>query len=214
MCALTPSSVGTLPLKSESIALWSKPSDLHSFLCDLYDDDGEIIDQSGVRTAVNHRDYGDTLFERGKLSFLPMASEFQAIAEKNRAEPDPFGNPIQIDSPPNFAQDASFGLMATHAVAWAAVVEALLSDSQFFSLPHILEAREELDCSVLLAKNLYYKQALQMLRSLLELNVAHVHFAGASHIPNGKAANTVFQTYAGRESCWRPCKRREPLTQM
>lgn len=178
MCALTSSSVNALPLKSEPIALWSKSSDLYSFLCDLYDDDGEIIDQSGVRSAVNYRDYGDTLFERGKSSFVPMASEFQTIAEKNRAEPDPFGTPIQIDTPPDFLEDPSFGLMAKHSIAWAAATEALLSDSQFFSLAHILEAEEELNCSVLLAKNLYYKQALQMLRSLLELNVAHVHFAG------------------------------------
>ena len=178
MCALTSSSVNALPLKSEPIALWSKTTDLYGFLGDLYDDNAEIIDQSGLRSAVNYRDYGDTLFERGKSSFVPLASEFQSIAEKNRAEPDPFGTPIQIDSPPNFLEDPSFGLMAKHSIAWAAVVEALLSDSQFFSLPHILEARDELDCSGLLAKNLYYKQALQMLRSLLELNVAHVHFAG------------------------------------
>lgn len=68
--------------------------------------------------------------------------------------------------------------MAKHSIAWAGVTEALLSDSQFFSLPHILEVEEELSCSVLLAKNLYYKQALQNLRSLLELNVLHVHFVG------------------------------------
>jgi hypothetical protein len=127
---------------------------------------------------VNYRDYGDTLFERGKSSFVPMASEFQTIAEENQAEPDPFGTPIRIDTPPDFQQDTSFGLMAKHAIAWAAVVEALLSDSQFLSLPHALEAREELNCSVLLAKNLYYKQALQALRSLLEINVLHLFFAG------------------------------------
>lgn len=146
MCALTSSSVNALPLKSEPIALWSKSSDLYSFLCDLYDDDGEIIDQSGVRSAVNYRDYGDTLFERGKSSFVPMASEFQTIAEKNRAEPDPFGTPIQIDSPPNFLEDPSFGLMAKHSIAWAAATEALLSDFRFFSLPHILEAVGATDC--------------------------------------------------------------------
>jgi hypothetical protein len=178
MCALTSSSLNALPLKPEPIAGWSESTDLHSYLCDLYDDDAEMIDQSGVRTPINHRDYGETLFERGRSSFVTKASEFQTIAEKNRMEPDPFGTPIQIDSPPNFLEDKSFGLMAKHSIVWAGVTEALLSDSQFFSLPHVLEVEEELNCSVLLAKNLYYKQALQNLRSLLELNVLHVYFVG------------------------------------
>jgi len=178
MCALTFSLVNALPLKADPIEAWSESTDLYSFLCDLYDDDAEVVDQSGVRRAVNSRDYGSTLFERGKASFLSIGSEFQTIAEKNQAEPSPFGDPIRIDKPPNFLKDESFGLMAKHAVLWSAVVEALLSESQFFSLPHTLEASEELDCSVLLAKNLYYKQAFQMLRSLLELNVVHVYFAG------------------------------------
>jgi len=178
MCALTSSSAKALPLRSEPIAAWSKSTDLHLFLSDLYDDDAEMIDQSGVRSAINYRDYGDTLFERGRSSFVTTASEFQIIADKSRSESDPFGTPIQIDTPPNFLDDKSFGSMAKHSIAWAGVTEALLSESQFFSLPHILEVEEELSCSVLLAKNLYYKQALQNLRSLLELNVLHVHFVG------------------------------------
>jgi hypothetical protein len=178
MCALDSSSVNALPLKAEPIVLWSKSTDLYSFLCELYDDNGEIVNEAGVRTPVNSRVYGETLFDRGISSFHSIGAEFQTLAECNQAEPSPFGDPIQIDTPPNFLEDASFGLMAKHAIAWAAATEALLSDSQFFSLPHILEAEEELNCSVLLAKNLYYKQALQVLRGLLELNVLHVYFAG------------------------------------
>ena len=178
MCALDSSLAARLPLRAEPILLWSTSSDLYSFLCDLYDDDGEIIDESGQRSPVNYRDYGGTLFDRGVSSFQHLASEFQTIADANKAEPNPFGDPIQIGAAPNFLEDASFGLLAKHSIAWAAAVEALLSDTQFFSLPHTLEAEEELNCSVLLAKNLYYKHALQALRSLLELNVLHVYFVG------------------------------------
>ena len=153
MCALDSSSVNALPLKAEPIVLWSKSSDLYSFLGDLYD--GEIIDDSCRRAPLSYRVYGETLFDRGKSPFLKTAAEFQTVAESNRPEPRPSEDPIQIDAPPNFLEDESFGLMAKHSIAWSAVVEALLSESQFFSLPHTLEAGEELDCSVLLAKNLY-----------------------------------------------------------
>lgn len=176
MCALNPALPKLFPMTAEPIELWSRSTDLYSFLGDLYDDDAEVIDQSGVRSSVNYRAYGDTLFDKGHFSLKTIAGEFQTVADRNRAEPSPFGDPIRIDTPPNFLQDESFGLMAKHSIAWAAVIEWLLSDSQFFSLPHTLEAGEELDCSMLLAKNLYYKQSLQMLRSLLELNVLHVYF--------------------------------------
>jgi hypothetical protein len=178
MCALNAASLKRLPLIAEPIELWSKSTDLYSFLSDLFDDDAEGVDESGVRFSVNYKDYGVTLFDRGKSSFQAIAAEFQIVSESNRAEPSPFDDPIQIDTPPNFLKDESFGLMAKHAISLAAVLEWLLSDSQFFPLPHTLEAGEELDCSVLLAKNLYYKQSLQMLRSLLELNVLHIHFVG------------------------------------
>jgi hypothetical protein len=165
-----------LPLKPEPISVWSRDGDLFWFLLKLYDVDAEMIDEEGHRSAVNYRSYGETLYQRGQSLFLGSASEFRSLAESHQDTPIPCG-PIRIDKPIDFTRDASFGFMAKHAIAWDAVVDDLLSDNGFFSLPHILEARTELDCSVLLAKHLYYKEALQVLRGLLELNVLHVHFA-------------------------------------
>ena len=130
MCALTSTLLNALPLKPEPVAAWSKSTDLHLFLRDLYDDNAEMIDESGVRSAVNYRDYGDTLFERGRSKSVTTASEFQIAAEKNRAEPDPFGTPIQIDIPPNFLDDKSFGSMAKHSVAWAGVTNEKNCESE------------------------------------------------------------------------------------
>jgi hypothetical protein len=168
--------LSALPLSPEPINVWSPGGDLFSFLGDLFDLDAEIIGEAGRRSAVNYRSYGETLYEQGRSSFLDSASGFRRLAEKSQDTPIPYG-PIRIEEPIDFMRDASFGFMAKHAIAWDAVVSALLSEDGFFSLPHILEARTELDCSVLLAEHLYYKQALQVLRGLLELNVLHVHFA-------------------------------------
>ena len=166
-----------LPLSPESISRWSTDGDLLVFLRNLHDWTTEAANGSGQRFPVNYRSYGDTQYEQGKSSFREIASEFQRQAENHRDTAIPYG-PIRIYEPIDCLEDTTFGLLAKHAIAWDAVVEALLSDDGFFSLPIILEARTELDCSVLLAKHLYYKQALQVLRGLLELNVLHVHFAG------------------------------------
>lgn len=66
--------------------------------------------------------------------------------------------------------------MAKYAAAFDSVLNAMLSDGAFGSLPHISEVNSDLTCSVMLASNMYYKQALQALRGVLELSVAQVHF--------------------------------------
>lgn len=164
MSRLNVASVAGLPFSAEPILLWAEKSDLFSFLRDLHE---------GVP------DYGKDVFERGRNSFEVLAAEFGAIAEERKQEPIPDEmGPMPSEEVIDFRADGFYGLMAKHAVACDAVVGELLSESCFFSLPHILEAREELECSVLLAKNCYYKQALQVLRSLLELNVLHLYFTG------------------------------------
>jgi hypothetical protein len=80
MCPVGPACLNALPLEAQPITLWSKSGDLFTFLTELYDDNGEIIDESGSRSAVNYRDYGDTLYEQGRLSFLNLAAEFQTLA--------------------------------------------------------------------------------------------------------------------------------------
>ena len=54
----------------------------------------------------------------------------------------------------------------------------VLSEGAFFSIAHVLESESELDCSVLLASRLYYKQALQVLRNFLEGVVVEIFFCG------------------------------------
>lgn len=52
----------------------------------------------------------------------------------------------------------------------------LLEESGFYSLAHILEADEEIGCSLLLASHLYYKQAIQVLRSFVEETLLPINF--------------------------------------
>jgi hypothetical protein len=72
---------------------------------------------------------------------------------------------------------AAVGLALKYRLAWQAVCNAVLSESAFVSLPHVLESEEELACSIDLAKNCYYKQAAQVLRAFLEGQVVDLVLA-------------------------------------
>lgn len=77
---------------------------------------------------------------------------------------------------PNFYEDPSFGTTAKYIVAWKEVVGAALSSGTFFSIAHILESMDDLECCLTLASNVYYKHSLQVLRSFLEDLVLPVYF--------------------------------------
>jgi len=53
----------------------------------------------------------------------------------------------------------------------------ILGEEGCFSLSHLFEADSDLDASIVLASNLYYKQSLQVLRSYIETMVLHLYFA-------------------------------------
>ncbi len=105
---------------------------------------------------------------------MAEADRFEAEARGHARAPDEFTN-VRVDLIPSFRDDARFGAVAKAAVAWNAVVDAVLSESLFFSVAHTLETRSELDCSVLLAGGLYYKQALRVLRGFLEMAAVHLY---------------------------------------
>ena len=51
-----------------------------------------------------------------------------------------------------------------------------VEDAGFYSLAHVLEADDDLNCSLLLASHFYYKQATLMLRNILEETLLPIHF--------------------------------------
>lgn len=87
----------------------------------------------------------------------------------------------RVESVPDFRLDPYFGQMAKYSVAWGGAEGAVLSECAFFSLAHVLEAGSELEASILLVSNLYYKQGLQMLRNFLEEVILHLHFVNRAH---------------------------------
>jgi len=100
----------------------------------------------------------------------------------------------------DFYQDAQFGQVAKYAIALKCCTHRLLEDAGFYSLAHVLEAESDLDCSLLLASNFYYKQATLMLRSILEEVLLPIHFCDSvSDFDNWKANNYRTPNLRGRD---------------
>ena len=157
--------VDVLPFAPEPLAEWSDATDLLDFLTKLYDVDSIATDEAGVERTVNYAGVGRTDFENGRRQFEKWSEEFQKTALSVAPAP---GSKVREVRVPDFKLDSSFGLMAKSAIAWSAVIGSVLSEERFYSLPHTLEAEDDAICSVTLASHLYFRQAGQILRNVLE----------------------------------------------
>jgi hypothetical protein len=72
--------------------------------------------------------------------------------------------------------DSLVGGATKYLVAWEGVFSEALAVSWFLSLPHLLEADNDLQSSFLLACNAFHPQSLMVLRTFLEDIALPLHF--------------------------------------
>src|ERR1035437_2871627 len=146
----------------------------------------------------------------GKKAVRRISREFLSKARK--AKPAPAAE-SKVEPEPDFWNDEAFGLLAKYYVAWDGMVSGILSESGFFSLGHTLESQEDLNCSIVLASNLYYKQALQSLRNFLEGVVVQLYFCdNQTAFANWKADSFNTPSFRGRNGMLRDLRSRGILT--
>jgi len=127
----------------------------------------------GDRIAEMSRDF--TAFAASDIPAL-LKSEDQIVKQvKDRVVRDDGSETMNVVLH-ELLEDPLFGKMGKSYIAWSSTVQHLTEEGEFFSLPHVLESLDELDCSVLLAQNGFYKQALQTLRTFLEGVLLHLYF--------------------------------------
>jgi len=157
--------IDVLPLSPEPIFQWKGKTDVRKFIDHLY--------------ADIYPPYSSYLYKREKKAMWRWSKRF---AKEAREIPEDLKEEIkerilaQTATIPNFLEDAIFGKSAKYVIAWKSCVQTLLEEAGFYSLAHILEANEEIDCSLLLASHLYYKQAIQVLRSFVEETLLPINF--------------------------------------
>jgi hypothetical protein len=162
-----------LPFSLESLSQWGEHTDLLQFLYELHDQPGVIVTEDGQEQSFNYRSYGKYIYNRGQDYSQSLVQHFTVAAQQVNPAP---GAATQTITVPNFLDDPLFGKTAKYLVAWDSCIRKVMSESAFFSITHILESRTELHSSTDLASNLYYKQALQVLRSFLEELILPIHF--------------------------------------
>ncbi len=152
--------IDILPLTAEPIISWNTNSDIKLFLCQLYG-------------AVDYPYYGNYLFRIGKTRWKKTLKIFHNKAINKEIMPGAEG---KVDIIPDFTTDSHFGLMSKYSISWGAVCQSLLEESAFFSLSHILETETDLEASILLSADCFYKHALEMLRNYLESVILQLYF--------------------------------------
>lgn len=168
-----------LPFTPESINSWAISNlDVVDFLKYLCNREGKIVYEDGKKEKINYQDYWKDIFYPGKKEFKKFAEEFKIIAEKIKPVP---GSTVKEVKIPSFLDDKYFGLVAKYYIIYNGIIEEVLTESYFYSIAHMIESEEELSCSILLSKNLYYKQSVQVLRNYIELLVSQIFFCSDSN---------------------------------
>ena len=163
-----------LPFQAEPLNKWNDDTDLLQFLYTLYDNPAVILSEDGTRTYSNYREYGKYVYEEGRASIHNWISKFNEAAEKSIPAPGSATQTIEI---PDLSADSLFGRAAKHIIAFDGIIRHIMEEGSFYSIAHIMEAETDLQCSILLAANLFYKHSMQVLRSMLENLVLPIHFA-------------------------------------
>jgi hypothetical protein len=180
---LPETALNILPFSEEPLSQWERKTDISQFLDALHAD-------------TIYASYGQYLYEEGKKKFRALSKQFIKYARK--ALPAPAAT--QTLNIPNFLEDATFGKAAKYVIAWEGCVSDILAESAFYSLAHILESDTEIQCSLLLASHLYYKQALQVLRNFIEELILPINFCeNMQEFDQWKAGNFRTPPFRGRD---------------
>ncbi len=149
--------VALLPFPELAIVNWDAANDLREYLQTLCDRDGVVVDESGTKRTVNYAFYAEELYKWGVERTAAYVAEFKTSAAS-----------YTHDEAYDLLRSAPFGKAMQAEIAWNGTVNAILSEGAFFSLAHILEADADLNCSLHLAQDAFYRQALLTLRCFLE----------------------------------------------
>ena len=195
---LPEAAITILPFSAEPLASWKGKTDIRRFVDALY-------------APSNYPAFSSYLFTREKKDVRTWSKRLIVNAQK---APYKSESSFQTSTVPNFLEDAHFGKAAKYVVAWKSSVQNLLEESGFYSLAHILEADAEIDCSLLLASHLYYKQAAQVLRNFLEETLLPINFCeNVDEFNQWKAQNYRIPPLRGRDGLVKKLVNKGILTQ-
>lgn len=184
----------------EPLSQWGNNIDLLKFLYALHDKEQTMIVSGRRSFTKTPPEYTLDLYNQGLEYFQFLAEEFIISAHNS---PPARSSATQKIETPVFKDEPIFGKVAKYWIAWNAVTRWVKSESAFFSIDHLLESEDEIKCSINLACNLYYKQAILILRSFLEEVVLPIHFCN-NHLDFKSWKNDNYRTPSLRDKAGKP----------
>lgn len=186
-----------LPFTAEPFSQWGENTDLLNVLRALYSNPLTALAEDGTYSTKKMIDSGLDNYVTRREEFEYWVKQFDIAARKFK----PTGRRSKTSNQiPDFYQDALFGKTAKYIIAWDSIVFSILEDSTFFSIAHALESNDDLVCSTHLAAHLYYKQAMQVLRSFIEDLVLPINFFDRpKEFADWKADNYFVPSLRGRD---------------
>ena len=177
MSTLPQIAIDMLPFSAEPMSQWKENTDIRIFADALY-------------PHINGSSFG---LERCTEEEKTMRGHARAFT-KNLMESS------NASAYLDFYQNSSFGQVAKYAISLQCCIQQLLEDAGFYSLAHLLESGSDMECSLLLASNFYYKQATLLLRNILEEVFLPIHFCdNVSDFDSWKASNFRTPKLRGRD---------------
>jgi len=172
--------ISLLNFADESLATWkdsaSSIGDIAAFINELYNESTLIVTEQGGINSVNYSiEIAKQYLEQGIEESKKIAEYFTMYALNRIPAPNAHKNYKPIN-PDYFFHNQSFGKTLKYLIAWNNISSNILAESAFFSLAHLLETATDIEASVNMASQLYYKQSFQILRGFLENSVFPVYF--------------------------------------
>jgi len=148
-----------LPFAAEKASTWRIEGDLGQFISALYRGRVGVLLQDGAYTLQPTIHSAPEVFKR----VWTQARERSELFRQSEPNTSDF--------------EEQLGKAFKYFAAWEAMSTAVLEESAFTSLPHILEGSADLECIIELAGRYFYKQAAQAMRAFLEGQVVDLELA-------------------------------------
>jgi hypothetical protein len=152
-----------LPFTAQKVNDWTIGNDLGRFITALLKTRVGALFSDGAYMSRSAEEIAPSSFQRERRQAIKLRKLFVKRINKE------FGD-IELC-------EAELGRALKYVAAWNAVSNAILEESAFTSLPHVLEGSADLESIVRLLAWHFYKQTSQVLRSFLEGQVVDLTLA-------------------------------------
>ena len=168
-------------------------SNFHKFVLDIYRTGTRIMEIDGTIHEPDSSAVANSIFNNNAIPQIKRWRSGFDDALSNRTE--------KLSHKMTARTSGSLNNCLIYFAACDIYEQWVLEESRFFSLSLLLDSFAELEASLLLASNFYYKQAVYVLRNFIELIVAQFYFSSETSVYDDWRLKSDYKmpTFTGKE---------------